>query len=50
MPSTQELLTLVVAIFALWIVLKLAKIAIKVIFFIMTIAIIAGVLWFVFMR
>jgi len=50
MPSTQELLILVVAIFALWIVLKLAKIAIKVIFFIMTIAIIAGVLWYVFMR
>ena len=50
MPSTQELLILVVAIFALWIVLKLAKIAIKVIFFIMTIAIVAGVLWFVFMR
>jgi len=50
MPSTQELLILVVAIFALWIVLKLAKIAIKVIFFIMTFAIIAGVLWYVFMR
>jgi hypothetical protein len=50
MPSTQELLILVVAIFALWIVLKVAKLAIKVIFFLITVAIIAGVLWFVFVR
>ena len=51
MPSTQELLILVVAIFALWIVLKVAKLAIKVIFFLLiTIAVIAGVLWFVFVR
>jgi hypothetical protein len=50
MPSTQELLILVVALFALWFVLKLAKLAIRVIFFILTIAIAAGVLWYVFVR
>ncbi|HKR65672.1 MAG TPA: hypothetical protein VJZ00_18215 [Thermoanaerobaculia bacterium] len=50
MPSTQELLILVVAIFALWFVLKLAKLAIRAIFFILTIAILAGVLWYVFVR
>ena len=50
MPSTHELLILVVAIFAIWIVLKLARIAIRVIFFFITIAIIVGVLWFVFAR
>jgi hypothetical protein len=50
MLGTQELLFFVVAIFVLWIVLKLAKIAIRVIFFILTIAILAGVLWYVFVR
>jgi hypothetical protein len=48
MPSTQELLILLVAIFVIWIVLKLAKVAIRVIFFFITIAIVLGVLWFVF--
>ena len=50
MPSTHELLILVVAIFAIWIVLKLARIAIRVIFFFITIAVVVGVLWFVFAR
>lgn len=50
MPSTQELLVLVIAILALWIVLKLAKLAIKVILFIITVAIIAGVFWLVLVR
>ena len=50
MPSINELLILLVAIFAVWIVLKLARIAIRVIFFFITIAIVLGVLWFVFAR
>jgi hypothetical protein len=50
MPSTQELLILLIAIFALWFVLKMARLAIKVIFFIVTIAVAGGVLWYVFMR
>ena len=50
MPSTNELLILLVAIFAIWIVLKLARIAIRVIFFFITVAVIVGVLWFFFMR
>ncbi len=50
MPSTHELLILLVAIFAIWIVLKLARIAIRVIFFFITIAVVLGVLWFVFAR
>ncbi len=45
MPSTQELLILLVAIFVLWFVLKLARLAIKVILFIITLAIAAGLLW-----
>ena len=50
MPSSQELLILVVAIFALWIVLKVAKLAIRLIFFILSVAILAGVLWYLFAR
>ena len=50
MPSTHELLILLVAIFAIWLVLKLARIAIRVIFFFITIAVVLGVLWFVFAR
>ena len=47
MPSTHELLILLVAIFAIWFVLKLARIAIRVIFLLISIAVLVGVLWFV---
>lgn len=44
----NEILLLVVALFALWLVLKLAKIAIRVTFYIVTAALIAGLIWFLF--
>jgi len=47
MPSTHELLILLVAIFAIWFVLKLARIAIRVIFLLISIAVLVGVVWFV---
>ena len=50
MPSTHELLVLLIAIFALWIVLKLARLAMRVIFLVISVAILVGVLWFVFAR
>ena len=50
MPSTHELLILLVVIFAIWFVLKLARIAIRVIFLLISIAVLVGVLWFVFAR
>jgi hypothetical protein len=50
MPSTQELLILLIAIFVLWFILKLARIAIRVIFFFITLAIIAGALWWFMAR
>lgn len=50
MPSTHELLILLIAIFVLWFVLKLARLAIRVILFIITLAIAGGVLWFLFSR
>jgi hypothetical protein len=50
MPSTEELLILLIAIVALWFVLKMAKLAIKLILFLISVAVIAGVLWFLFAR
>ena len=50
MPSTQELLILFVALFVLWIVLKVARFAIRVILFFVTIAVVGGVLWYFFVR
>jgi hypothetical protein len=50
MPGTQELLVLVVAIFVLWFVLKLAKLAIRVILFLIMLAIVIGVIWHFFPR
>ena len=48
--SPQEILILLAAVFVLWIVLKLARIAIKVMFLLISIAIFLGVIWFVFSR
>jgi hypothetical protein len=50
MPSTEELLVLIVAIFVLWFLLKLAKLAIRVILFLVTCAIVIGVVWHFFLR
>ena len=50
MPSTEELIVLVVAIFVLWFVLKLAKLAIRVILFLVTLAIVLGLFWHFFSR
>ena len=50
MPSTQELLILFLAIFVLWIFLKVVRVAIRVMFFLIMLAIIGGVLFFVFAR
>jgi hypothetical protein len=50
MPSLQELLGILIAIIVIWFILKMAKVAIKLIIFIIGLAIIAGALYFVFMR
>ena len=50
MPSTQELLILLVAIFVLWFLLKLARLAIRVILFFVTLAIVGGALWWFLAR
>jgi hypothetical protein len=50
MPSPEQLLILVVAILVLWIVLKVAKFALRMIFLLVSVAILAGVLWYLFAR
>jgi hypothetical protein len=48
--SPQEILILLAAVFVLWIVLKLVRVALKVIFLVISVAIFLGVIWFVFAR
>jgi len=50
MPSTHELLILIAAILVLWIVVKVARIAIKMLFLFIAVVVFAGVIWFVFVR
>jgi hypothetical protein len=50
MPSMNELLGLLIAILVIWFVLKLAKVAIRLILFVIAVLIIAGALYYVFMR
>ena len=50
MPTAQELIGILVVIAVIWIVLKMAKVAIKLILFIITILVAAGVLYYLFAR
>jgi hypothetical protein len=46
----NELIGLLIAIIVIWFVLKLAKVAIRLILFVIAVVIIAGALYYVFMR
>lgn len=48
--SPHELLILFVVILAIWIVLKVARLAVRLMFFIIVVVAVAGVLWIVFSR
>jgi hypothetical protein len=50
MPTGQELLGILVAIVILWIILKVAKVAIRLILFFIGLVLVGGVLYFMFMR
>ena len=50
MPAAQELLGILVAVIVIWIILKVAKVAIKLILFIITLLLVAGVLYYLFAR
>ena len=48
MPDVIEILTLLVAILAIGILLKVARLAIRLILFVITLAIVAAIVWLVF--
>ncbi len=50
MPSLGELVGILAVLFFIWLVLKLAKVAIRVIFFVIVIVLIIGALYWLFMR
>jgi hypothetical protein len=50
MPSINELLGILIAIIVIWVILKLAKVAIRLILFVIAVLLIAGTLYYVFMR
>ena len=50
MPSIHELVWIVIAILVIWFFLKLAKVAIRLILFVIALLLAAGVVYYVFMR
>ena len=46
----NELLGILIAIIVIWFILKLAKVAIRLILFVIAVLLIAGALYYVFMR
>ena len=50
MPTAQELLGILIAIAVIWIILKMAKVAIRLIFFVISLLLVIGVLYNVFAR
>jgi hypothetical protein len=50
MPSINELFGILIAIIVIWVILKLAKVAIRLILFVIAVLLIAGALYYVFMR
>ncbi len=50
MPGINELLGLLIIIFVVWIFLKMVRVAIRVIFFVITIIVILGAVYWLFSR
>lgn len=50
MPAAQELLGILIAIVVIWLILKMAKVAVKMILFIITLMVIIGALYYLFVR
>ena len=48
MPDASEILILLVAILAIWFLLKVARLAIRLVLFVITLAIVAAIVWLVF--
>jgi hypothetical protein len=50
MPGAQELLGLVIVVFVIWILLKVTAMAIRIIVLLVTIVVIFGAVYWLFMR
>ncbi|MEA2571126.1 MAG: hypothetical protein QOI24_3127 [Acidobacteriota bacterium] len=50
MPSFQELLGILIVVIVIWFVLKMARVAIRLMVFLLGLAALFGVLYFVFVR
>jgi hypothetical protein len=50
MPSLQELLGIFIAVFVIWVLLKMVRVAIRLAFFLASLAFVIGVFYFVFVR
>lgn len=50
MPAIQELIGFLVIIAVIWLILKMARVAIRMIFFVIALLLVAGGLYYVFMR
>lgn len=50
MPTTAEIVGILVAIFAIWFVLKLARLAVRLIIFIIGLLLLLTAVYYVFMR
>jgi hypothetical protein len=50
MPSFQELLGILILVIVIWVVLKMARVAIRLMVFLIGLAVLLGVLYFVFVR
>ncbi len=50
MPSLPELLGLLIVVLLLWLVFKVLKVAIRLLLFLMTAAVMIGIIWWFFVR
>ena len=50
MPSASEIIGVLIVILVIWVVLKLARVAIRLILFIIGIMLLIGALYYLFMR
>ncbi|HUP46106.1 MAG TPA: hypothetical protein VM779_11405 [Thermoanaerobaculia bacterium] len=50
MPSPPEILGLLFVLFAVWLLVRVARLVIRLILFVITVAVMAGATWWLFVR
>ncbi len=50
MPGLQELLGILIVVFIIWVLLKMARVAIRLILYMIVLALFVGAFYFVFVR